>query len=466
LKMPVTQDSAAKRQDLNACGHELWLGKGGAPRCTSYPPVSSFHEGVTAHDYAVLISELPRDETVSLYIHIPFCRDLCLFCGCHTSVTHRNERITQYLAAMKREMKLLASVSGFRRRIGRILIGGGSPNIMTNRHLRELFESLNRYFDLDSCAGITVELDPRHVSADQVKTLVSCGVIGVNIGVQDFNPEVQKAVNRTQPFIMVEHVCRELRDAGIYSIGFDIIYGLPKQTPASMEATAEKVCRLAPKRIAFFPYVHTPLTMKHQKALEALRLPDKFRLLALESAAREVFCSFGYSPVGVDHFALPNDSLAAAVTEKRLRLDFRGYSDDSADVMLGLGSSAISRLPEGFFRNETEEYFYRENLQKGIFAVRSGAYTSKEDLLRRAIIEEFMCYMSCDIEALCKKHSYPAGGLVGEIEALKNFAKAGVITFNGTKASLAIPHRMAICAVARVFDRTAAVLPASASNAA
>lgn len=457
--------ASLKRSESRPPAWNLWLGQP-APRYTSFPPATAFHEGVTAHDYAVAIAALTGQEPASLYIHIPFCRELCLYCGCHTSVTHRNERITHYLAALHREMKRLAGLLPVPQQISQIHLGGGTPNILTDRAFKELFAALNSSFDLRTCREIAIELDPRHVSAAQIQTLVDCGVTRVSLGIQDFDGDVQQAIHREQPVALIEQIVGDLKTAGITRINFDLMYGLPRQTPASMEAMAKQVCRLAPDRLALFSYAHLPHIKKHQKALEAYGLPDDVMLLALEGTARDLFESAGYRAIGMDHFAKPHDSLFKALEESRLHRNFQGYTDDPAKTLMGLGTSAISRTPEGYFQNEREEMAYRELVQKGGLATRRGVPLTKEDMLRGDIIETLMCYMTCDLEALCRRHNYPLSGLAAEREALKPFDDAGIIVLDGPVVRLNIPHRMAIRVVAQIFDTTACALPAAASRAA
>ncbi|MDD5585980.1 MAG: oxygen-independent coproporphyrinogen III oxidase [Alphaproteobacteria bacterium] len=454
-----------KRTYKASAAHDLWLGKP-APRYTSYPPAPVFHEGITAHDYTTAVSAISADEPVSLYLHIPFCRGLCLYCGCHTSVTHRNERVTHYLAAVQREIKLLSGLTSKQRRISHLHLGGGTPNILTDRHLKELFAALNRAFDLGECREIAVELDPRHLTPGQIKTLAACGVTRVSLGVQDFQPEVQTAINREQPYAMVEAACRDLREAGINRINFDLIYGLPLQSVLSLEETAKLVCGLAPDRITLFSYAHVPQIKKHQKALEVYGLPDKFMLLAMESAARDVFSAAGYQAAGMDHFAKPDDALAVAVREKTLRRNFQGYTDDAARALLGIGASSISRLSDGIFQNERDEMPYREIIQKNSLATVRGVHLDREDLLRGALIEELMCYLACDVEEICRRHNYPAVGLASELEALKPYEDSGVIKREGTRLALTTPHRLAIRVIAQIFDRYSSIRPVAASRAA
>jgi oxygen-independent coproporphyrinogen III oxidase len=465
LKNVAEHAAAMKRAGPGTSGHDLWLGKS-APRYTSYPPAPVFHEGITAHDYAVAFAAIPADEPVSLYLHIPFCRELCLYCGCHTSVTHRNERVTHYLAAVHREVKLMSGLSDKPRRISHLHLGGGTPNILTDRHLKELFAALHRAFDMSHCEEIAVELDPRHVSPSQIKTLAACGVTRVSLGVQDFQPEVQKAINREQPFAIIETVCRDLREAGIRRINFDLIYGLPLQTAASLEDTAKQVCALAPDRVALFSYAHVPQIKKHQKALEVYGLPDHFMLLAMESAARDVFIAAGYQEIGMDHFAKPEDRLAKASKGKKLRRNFQGYTDDAARALLGIGASSISRMHDGFFQNEREELPYRDMIQKGCLATVRGVHLDAEDTLRGALIEELMCYLECDVEAVCRRNNYPVAGLASELESLKPFEESGVLAREGARVRLTTPHRMAIRVIAQVFDRYSNIRPAAASRAA
>jgi len=434
--------------------NELWLGKP-APRYTSYPPATAFHDGVMVYDYEDAIVALPADEAVSLYLHIPFCRDLCLYCGCNTTITHRDERVTSYLGSLQNEMEMISGLSEKPRRIIRLHLGGGTPNILMDASFKELFESIHQYFDLSACEEVAIELDPRQISKKQARTLAQCGITRTSLGVQDFNPAVQKIIHREQPIDLIKESVQNLRDNGIRHINFDLMYGLPRQTPDTMAETTRQAIAMKPERIALFSYAHVPQIKKHQEALEAYGLPDPQTSVAMEWKARLELTEARYVEVGMDHFALPQDRLVKALQDGKLHRNFQGYTDDTSTVLLGLGASSISRIKNSYFQNERDIGAYQNLIQSRELAVVRGHRMNAEDRLRAAIIEDLMCYMSCDLEEVCRKHHYSLGTLAREFDSLKPFIKAGLVIHQEHFIQLATPHRMAARVIAQIFDRYA-----------
>ncbi len=432
---------------------DLWLGKA-VPRYTSYPPATAFHEGVTAQEYKSVLAAIPPEEPVSFYLHVPFCKALCLYCGCHTLPTQQHERVTHYLDSVHRELEHLALTAPRARRVGRIHFGGGSPNILSEKDLGALFGALARRFDMTACRETAMELDPRLVTKAQVRALRMVGVNRVSLGVQDFTPEVQEAIGREQAYETVLEAYNLLREHDIAHINMDLMYGLPLQSPVTMAATARKVAALRPERVALFSYAHIPQAKKHQKALEQYVLPGPYAALALEKAARDVLREAGYVEIGMDHFALPEDSLAKAQAAGALRRNFQGYTDDTAQTLLGLGASSIGRTASQFFQNARAVDEYQQKIASEGFATSRGVRLSSEDKLRGAIIETLMCTMEVNLETVCRQHHYALSAIGAEIEALAPYEKAGIITREGYKIKLAVPHRMAVRVIASVFDAT------------
>lgn len=434
----------------NAENFDLWLGQP-APRYTSYPPAPFFSADVAARDYAKSLSGLGAGDLVSLYVHIPFCRSLCLYCGCNTLVTQRTERVQDYLTSLKREIQKIAALTG-KRRVDSLHFGGGTPNLLGSEAMRELFACLGEHFDLSSAREIAMELDPRVVGAEQAQLLADCGVTRVSLGAQDFNPEVQEIVHRHQPYEMVAQVCDWMRKAGITRINFDLMYGLPKQTPESITQTAKQVCTLSPDRIALFSYAHVPQIKKHQLALEEYGLPDVYARLELDSAVREVLSGAGYHAIGIDHFAKDNDPLTLAQREGRLHRSFQGYTDDESQTLIGLGCSSISQTADGYFQSEHDERAYQSVVAAGKLPTRRGFLLSPEDRLRRAIIEQLMCQLTCDVAAVCKQHNFPIEKLAAAFERLKPYEAAGLIARKAHTIILTTPYRMAIRVICKAFD--------------
>jgi oxygen-independent coproporphyrinogen-3 oxidase len=319
-----------------------------------------------------------------------------------------------------------------------------------------LFDIMAAEFDLSACREIAVEMDPRTTDAAQIRALAGLGVNRVSLGVQDFNEEVQKLVHRIQPFSMVEKTCADLRASGIDNINFDLMYGLPLQTPDSVAQTARDVCRLQPQRVALFSYAHVPQMKSHQRALEEAGLPDKYARLNMDQAARDVLTAAGYSEIGMDHFARSEDDLAIALSQRGVHRNFQGYTTDANPVLVALGASAISRLGDGYFQNERVATVYQDMIAAGSPPTVRGLRFSREDRVRADIIEELMCYMDCDVAAICNRHGYRLGALSASIAALEEMEQVGLIVRDGYKLRLQAAHRMAVRVVCQAFDTYAA----------
>jgi oxygen-independent coproporphyrinogen-3 oxidase len=447
---PSLQPPASSLESL-----DLWMSKP-APRYTSYPPAPFFHDGVGGADVAAALGRVNADDPVSLYLHIPFCAEMCLFCGCHTYITKREDRIRDYMLALTREMELAAALAPQKLRMSHLHFGGGTPNAMSAGDMENLFAAMQRIFDFSTCREIAMEIDPRTLLRDQVKVMAAAGVTRVSLGVQDFNLEVQKLVNRVQPYERVAEVCDWLRDEGIERINFDLMYGLPAQTPDSVAATARQAVGLAPDRFALFSYAHVPQVKPHQKALNDRGIPGGMERLAMERAARDVLNGAGYDSIGMDHFAKPEDRLAKSLQERRMRRNFQGYTDDDALTMIAFGASAIGQTQDGFVQNQKETRAYQAAIAEGKLPIARGYRLTPEDRVRGDIIEQLMCYFSCDIEAVCLRHRWPVERFAPEMEALRAYEEAGLIARDGHKISLATPWRMAIRSIAYVFDAHAA----------
>ena len=429
----------------------LWMEKP-APRYTSYPTAPFFHDGVGEAQYAASLSRIQGNDPVSLYLHIPFCAEMCLFCGCHTYITKREDRILDYVNSLIREMEIAASCAPQKLKMSHLHFGGGTPNAMPANVMEHLFKEMHRIFDFSDCREIAMEIDPRTLAQDQVAVMAAAGVTRVSLGVQDFNPEVQQLVNRIQPYERVAEVCEWLRNAGINKINFDLMYGLPAQTPDSVGRAAEQAVSLSPDRFALFSYAHVPHMKPHQKALNDRGIAGDTERLEMERIAREVLTKAGYDGIGIDHFAKPDDNLAKALREGRMRRNFQGYTDDEALTLIALGASAIGYNPDGFVQNEKETRAYQAALADGHLPIIRGYLLTPEDRVRSAIIEQLMCYFICDIEEICHKYKWSYASFAPEFKALKVFEDAGLVARYGTKVLLTSPYRQAIRSVAYLFD--------------
>jgi oxygen-independent coproporphyrinogen-3 oxidase len=391
------------------------------PRYTSYPTAPHFHAGIGPATCREWLAEMPVGQPLSIYLHVPFCQELCWHCGCHTMVARRYQPIAEYLELLLREVELVADALGGRRPVTHLHLGGGTPTMLTADDLRRLDERLRERFAITADAEVAVEIDPRALAPETVGALAAIGVTRASLGLQDVNPEVQRAINRWQPFEVTERAVSSLREAGIRGINFDLIYGLPHQTVGRVLRSVEAALSLQPERLAMFGYAHVPWMKRHQRLIDETALPGPMERAAQIEAATARLRGSGYVAIGLDHFALPGDSLALALREGRLRRNFQGYTTDTAPVLIGLGASAIGSLPQGYVQNATPLPAYRAAIRAGQCATVRGAALSDDDRLRRAIIERLMCDFAVDLNGSAELFA-------DEIEALEPFAADGLVS--------------------------------------
>ena len=423
------------------------------PRYTSYPTAPHFTPDVAAKDYAVWLGAIGPDKKLSLYLHIPFCSQMCWYCGCHTKVVNGYAPVANYVGLLHREIELLAAALPGRRQVSHIHWGGGTPNLLSGEDFSGLMAALAERFELTPDAEIAVEVDPRRLDRAQARALAAAGVNRASLGVQDFNADVQEAINRIQPFEMVESCVANLRAAGIKSINFDLLYGLPGQDLAKLERNLRLSAALQPDRIALFGYAHVPWMKKHQQLIDETALPDGPARVKQAGFAAKMLAWLGYSPIGLDHFALPDDPMALALETGQLRRNFQGYTLDEADVLLGLGVSAIGSLPLGYVQNSADFVAYAKAIRNGNFAVARGRELSNDDRLRRRAIEELMCQGSLDLVALCEAGQIPSDSFDRELSRLKPQVADGLVEITGRRITVTERGRPLVRAVCAVFDR-------------
>jgi oxygen-independent coproporphyrinogen-3 oxidase len=419
------------------------------PRYTSYPTAPHFTDAVKAETYAAWLAALPADASLSLYLHVPFCTELCHYCGCHTKATRRPEPVAAYAERLGDEIELLAAALPGRR-ITHLHWGGGTPSILGAARLRNFAALLRDRFGLGDVREHAIELDPRHVTQELVDALAAIGVNRASLGVQDLSYHVQRTIGRVQPFEVVARSARMLRDAGIEKINCDLMYGLPRQSATDVECTARSVAALRPQRIAVFGYAHVPWLKKHQRLIQEAELPEADERLAQAEIARQILVSLGYEPIGLDHFALPGDELALAAKTGRLRRNFQGYTADDADALLGLGASAIGRLPQGYVQNTPDNATYARAVQSGRFATAKGIQLSEDDRTRGAIIERLMCDLAVDLAPA--KCNAPAS-FAAELGDLMPIEAEGFVRIDGTRIRVTEKGRPFVRLVASAFDR-------------
>lgn len=368
------------------------------PRYTSYPTAPHFNESVGPDRAADWIRDLPDAAALSLYVHIPFCRALCWYCGCSTMVANGHGPVRGYLGALDREMVQVADLLGGPRRVTHLHWGGGSPNTLTPDEIVALAARMRALFTLDPEAEFAVEIDPRYMDAARAHALAAAGVNRVSIGVQDFDPEVQAAINRRQPFEMTRRVVAELREAGLEAINVDLVYGLPHQTPERLARTLDQALSLEPERVAVFGYAHLPAKIGRQRLIDEAVLPDAAARLELAGMIAERLLRAGHVRIGLDHFARPSDPLARASVKR----NFQGYTVDAAEALIGLGASAISRLPQGYAQNAVSVADYEKRVARGGLATARGRALTDDDRMRAHVIERLMCdlrFSEADLDA-------------------------------------------------------------------
>ncbi len=422
------------------------------PRYTSYPTAPHFSGAITPNDYAAWLAALPDDTGLSLYLHVPFCATLCRFCACHTTVVNRPEPLIAYTATLLAEIDLLARAIGRRLPVRHIHWGGGTPTALPPASMRAIMDRLRARFTIQSGAEIAVEIDPRTLTEEAVDTLAAMGTNRASLGVQDFDPAVQTAIGRHQSLDLTARCVSQLRAVGIDSLNLDLICGLPYQTTAGVRDTVEQALSLRPDRVAIFGYAHVPWMKKHQALIPDDALPGPLARFDQRAMAEQTTQAAGYTPIGLDHFALPDDSLAMAASNGRLRRNFQGYTTDDAPVLIGLGASSIGSLPRGYVQNHAAVPAWRDAVRADTLPIARGIAMTAEDRLRRDVIEQIMCDFSTDLTATARRHGAEPGTLLDAEPALRAMADDGLITWDGSGLTVTPIGRPFVRNVAAAFD--------------
>ncbi|MDE1902573.1 MAG: oxygen-independent coproporphyrinogen III oxidase [Alphaproteobacteria bacterium] len=421
------------------------------PRYTSYPTAPNFTpaiDNVVARDW---LRALDPSATASLYFHVPYCRALCWYCGCHTKIPSDDAAISHYVDALLAEIDLVAALLPARLGVTHLHWGGGTPTIIGPSAMHRLYEAIFRNFLIEAGAEIAIEIDPRMLTSEMAMALGTCGFTRASLGVQTFDPVVQHAIHRIQSADATEAAVRRLRSAGIRAINFDLIYGLPHQTVASCVKTAERVLALAPDRVAVFGYAHVPAVKANQRHIDQTALPDAAMRFAQAEAIAETFVAAGYRRIGLDHFAKSDDPLTHALDAGTLHRNFQGYTIDRADALLGFGASAIGRLPQGYVQNTPRIAAYREAAAAGRLAVARGYALTAEDRLRAAVIERLMCDLTVDLQAVAAMH-LPSFDFTRERAHLAELASDGLLEIDGARVTVRAAMRPFVRRIAAVFD--------------
>ena len=429
------------------------------PRYTSYPTADRFVEAFTQADCLQALAQRRQGLggkawPLSIYVHIPFCESLCYYCACNKIITKHHERAASYLRYLAREVALYTDAIGMGQSVSQVHLGGGTPTFLNDDELRELMALLKRSFTFVAGGEYSVEVDPRTVDEKRLALLFELGFNRLSFGVQDFDPEVQKAVHRIQPAEQVFSLVASARSLGFESVNVDLIYGLPRQTPESFDRTLAQINALRPDRIALYAYAHLPERFKPQRRIVAAELPGASSKIAMLSRSMDAFMEAGYVSVGMDHFALPEDALAVAKRQGRLHRNFQGYSTQPDCDLIGLGVSAIGRIGATYSQNAKTMEEYVDMLDQGEFPVVRGLSLSRDDLIRRAVIMAIMCqghleYAAVQEAWLIDVKTYFAT----EIEKLKDLQTQGLVELTDSGIQVTPMGWYFVRGVAMVFDR-------------
>ena len=436
------------------------------PRYTSYPTAPHFSPAIGEQDYRSWLKSTSVQQPASIYLHVPFCRSMCWYCGCHTTITRHDGPILDYLDVMSREIELVAKEAHGEIPVKNVHFGGGTPTIMKPHEFSALMKQLRTSFAFARDTSVAVEIDPRTLAGEMMIALGENGVDRVSLGVQSFDPVVQKAINRIQTFGQTEAAVAGLRSRGVSSTNFDLIYGLPFQTVGSCVETVRMAIGLRPERFAVFGYAHVPAFKKHQRLIDESALPGAAERNEQAEAIAEELVSAGYIRIGLDHFALPDDELALAARSGTLRRNFQGYTTDECETLIGLGASSIGRLPSGYYQNHVAIGRYAEMVSLGLLPTAKGYLLTREDKLRAKVIERLMCDFEVDIAGLCREAGYDAGFLLERNPRFDDLVADGVAAIAGGRITVSKDLRFMVRAVAAAFDAYFGALGRTHSKAA
>lgn len=429
---------------------------GAGPRYTSYPTAPEWKPFTSADARAALErAALRANEPLSIYVHLPFCARMCLFCGCSVEITRRPDKVASYLDALELEVARTADVLGARNKVLQIHWGGGTPTHLKPAELTRLFEILTRRFELLPGAEVSIEVHPHVTTFEQIDALVACGFNRISMGVQDLDPHVQEVIARDQTTEETEALVAYCRAKGMRGgVNLDLMYGLPEQTEATFAATLQTIAKIRPDRLAVYGYAHVPWLKKHQTALEQYTLPTAPERARLFYVAIEQLSQFGYEVIGLDHFALRSDPLFQALEAGTMHRNFMGYTTHPADEMLAFGMSAIGDFGGAFVQNDHDTRSYEERIRSGEFATVRGIVRSAEDDLRRAAIQAIMCRMRLDLDELGREfgRSDLATHFARELEELRPLAEQGFCALDARGVTVLPKGRLFLRHLAMVFD--------------
>lgn len=424
------------------------------PRYTSYPPATEFTTDVGVSDYLRKLRESNERKTpLSLYFHIPFCESGCYYCGCNIIISHRKGIEKPYLERVYREMDMLKENLDDARPVAQLHWGGGTPNYLEPEEIQEFMDEIKRRFSFTPDAEVSIEIDPRYATDEQLEVIRGCGFNRISMGLQDLDERVQRAINRIQPYSLMVSTMDQLRSLGFHSINIDLIYGLPYQTRDSFQRTVEKVIELNPDRIAVYSFAYVPWVKPIQKHINPETLPSAEEKLSILEMVIEEFQSAGYQYIGMDHFAKPDDELALAQIKGELWRNFQGYTTRKGVELIGIGATSIGMLYDAYFQNFKTLREYNEAVDGGNLATFRGIILGEEDLLRREVIMDIMCNLGVSFEKIEENFGISfADHFEQELEDLKELEKDGLIRITEDRIDILPAGRLLIRNVAMVFD--------------
>jgi oxygen-independent coproporphyrinogen-3 oxidase len=430
---------------------------GRGPRYTSYPTALQFNDELTADVYRAKARESnDSDVPLSLYVHIPFCHSLCYYCGCNKIVTRNEERVARYMEMLYREIEMQSELFDRGRLIEQLHFGGGTPTYLDKPQLAALMEHLRASFTFDESdeREFSIEVDPRTVDAERIRELWDLGFNRLSLGIQDFNEDVQKAVNRAQSPAEVQALMDSARESGFGSISFDLIYGLPHQTVESFDKTLDIVIAMQPDRLAVYNYAHLPQRFKGQRMINAEDIPAPETKLDLLHHTIDKLCDAGFMYIGMDHFALPEDELVLARQNGTLQRNFQGYSTHRQCDLIALGVSGIGSIGNMFAQNSVSTIEYEEMIESGELPIVKGLLIDDDDLLRAAVIQDLMCYDSLSFDDFGARHNIDFRAyFASEIEKLDVLEKDDLIVLSDTGIEITPRGRLLLRNIAMTFDR-------------
>ncbi len=430
---------------------------GRGPRYTSYPTALQFHEDVSEAEYRRnAIASNATGSPLSIYVHIPFCRTLCYYCGCNKIVTRNEHRVARYLENLESEIEMQAELFDADRQVMQMHFGGGTPTYLDTPRLTALIVKLDDAFSFGKAdqREFSIEIDPRTVDTGRIAEIADLGFNRLSLGIQDFNPDVQRAVNRLQSSEEIEALLGAARGNGFRSISFDLIYGLPQQTRASFADTLDRVIGMRPDRLAVYNYAHLPERFKGQRMIDADAIPSADEKLEILDLTIELLTGAGYEYVGMDHFALPEDDLVQAQRDGTLQRNFQGYSTYGDCDLIGLGVSSIGSIGSMLAQNSPSTAEYQNTIERGHLPIVRGVELDDDDRIRADVIQSLMCFDELDTERFGGQHAIDFDAYFApEMERLSPLTDDGLVSFDGRTIRVTSRGRLLLRSIAMVFDR-------------